>query len=134
MAGRRGDGAMRNIQFMKKALGDTPKAEMALGRDVRALERTLRAAVTALTGDAVVQRRSEPALPSLMERVSGQLGSTGPITATVKRDYEIAATAFETLLEQMRVLIEVDLKTIGDRLEAAGAPWTPDRGVPRWKK
>ena len=69
-----------------------------------------------------------------MDRVSGQLGSTGPITATVKRDYDIAAAGFETLLEQMRTLIEVDLRKIGDRLEAAGAPWTPGRGVPRWKK
>ena len=46
--------------------------------------------------------RSEPASPSLMERVSAQLDSTGPITATVKRDYEIAADGFETLLEEMR--------------------------------
>jgi hypothetical protein len=69
-----------------------------------------------------------------MDRVSGQLGSTGPITATVTRDYDIAAARFEALLEEMRTLIEVDLKKVGDRLEAAGAPWTPGRGVPRWKK
>ena len=48
-----------------------------------------------------------------MDRVSGQLGSTSPITATVKRDYEIAAAGFEKLLEEMRVLVDVDLKKAG---------------------
>jgi len=37
-------------------------------------------------------------------------------------------------LREMRVAIEQDLKKLGDELEAAGAPWTPGRGVPRWKK
>ena len=46
----------------------------------------------------------------------------------------MAAAGFETLLEEMRKLVDVDLKRIGERLEAAGAPWTPGRGMPRWKK
>jgi len=126
--------AMRSLTFMKKALADTPKADKALGDDLRALEAKLRRAMVTLTGDPTVRRRSEASLPSLMDRVSGQLGSTGPITATVTRDYEIAAAGFETLLEQMRTLVEIDLRKLGDRLEAAGAPWTPGRGMPRWKK
>jgi photosystem II stability/assembly factor-like uncharacterized protein len=126
--------ALRSIQFMKKALTDTPKADPKLGDDVRALEKKMRTALMTLTGDQTKARRSEVVLPSLMDRVSGQLGSTSPITATVQRDYEIAATGFEKLAEEMRVLVEVDLKAVGDRLEAAGAPWTPGRGVPRWKK
>jgi len=128
------DEAMRSIPFMKKALADTPKADPAIGRDLRAVETKLRAALAVLSGDPTVRRRSEASLPSLMDRVSGQLGSTGPITATVTRDYDIAAARFEALLEEMRMLVEVDLKKVGDRLEAAGAPWTPGRGVPRWKK
>jgi len=34
----------------------------------------------------------------------------------------------------MRVLIDLDVKKLGDELEAAGAPWTPGRRVPVWKK
>ena len=78
--------------------------------------------------------RSEPTEPSLMERVSAQLDATGPITATAKRGYEIAAEGFEKLIEDMRQTIEVDLKKLQGELEAAGAPWTPGRGVPVWKK
>ena len=78
--------------------------------------------------------RSEPTEPSLMDRVTAQLDATGPITATAKRGYEIAADGFEKLLAEMRQTIEVDLKKLQSDLEAAGAPWTPGRGVPVWKK
>ena len=78
--------------------------------------------------------RSEPTEPSLMERISAQLDATGPITATAKRGYDIAAEAFGKLVEDMRQTIDVDLKKLQGELEAAGAPWTPGRGVPVWKK
>jgi photosystem II stability/assembly factor-like uncharacterized protein len=126
--------ALRNVQFMKKALADTPKADAKTGDDLRAVEKRMRAALVTLLGDPVVRRRSEAAEPSLMDRISTQLGSTSPITGTVTRDYDIAAAGFEKVLEEMRVLVEVDLVGIGQRLEAAGAPWTPGRGLPRWKK
>jgi DNA-binding LacI/PurR family transcriptional regulator len=66
--------------------------------------------------------------------VSGQLASTSPITTTNKRNYEIAAEAFEKLLEDLRQIIEVEMKKLGVELEEAGVPWTPGRGVPKWKK
>ena len=69
-----------------------------------------------------------------MDRVSAQLGSTGPITDTVKRDYEIAADGFGAVLERLRGLIDRDLRRLGTAMEAAGAPWTPGRGLPVWKK
>jgi len=126
--------ALKNTQFMKKALADTPKADPKLGDSVRALETKIREAVRELLGDGVVLGRSEASPPSLMDRVNAQLDATAPITATAKRDYEIAAAGFEKLLEGMRVLIEQDLRKLGEALEAAGAPWTPDRGLPVWKK
>jgi hypothetical protein len=128
------DEAIHRIQFMKKALGDAPRADPKMGDEVRALEKKLRAAMTPLSGDSVVRRRSEASSPSLMDRVSAQLASTSPMTATATRDYEIAAAGFETLIENIRTLVDVEMKTLGDRLEAAGAPWTPGRGVPRWKR
>jgi len=81
-----------------------------------------------------VARRSEARLPSLMERVSTQTGSTGPVTKTALRDYEIAADGFGALLEKLHGLIDRDLRTLGTAMEAAGAPWTPGRGLPVWKK
>jgi hypothetical protein len=69
-----------------------------------------------------------------MNRVSAQLNTTASITETVKKNYDIAASEFEQFLEDLRKLIDVDLKKLGDEMEAAGAPWTPGRGVPKWKK
>ena len=126
--------AIRNIGFMKKALLDTPGADPTLGDQVRALEARLREKLRVLEGDGTVRRRSEAALPGLMDRVNAQLDATGPITGTAKRDYEIAAAGFETLLGELRVLVDQDLRKLGDALEAAGAPWTPGRGMPIWKK
>ena len=35
---------------------------------------------------------------------------------------------------RLRQAIDVDLKALQAELEAVGAPWTPGRGVPVWKK
>jgi hypothetical protein len=126
--------ALRHLQFIKKALLDTPGADPELGHQARELENRLRDIQIELYGDPIIWRRSEPISPSLIRRVSAQLSSTCPITETNKHNYEIAAEDFEKLLESLRQAVEQDLKKLEDKLEAAGAPWTPGRGVPKWKK
>jgi hypothetical protein len=133
-AGAAAEEASKSLKFMKKALMETPKADPKLAERIKALEKRLQEAMRTLYGDRTLQRRSEPSSPSLTDRVSAQLSTTCPITETVKRGYEIAADAFGKYLEELRALIEVDLKKLGDEMEAAGAPWTPGRGVPVWKK
>jgi hypothetical protein len=128
------DDALRGLGFVRKALLDTPGADPKLAEAARAIEKRLQDQMTALAGDRTRGARSEPTEPSLMERVTAQLDATGPVTATAKRGYEIAADGFEKLLAEMRRTIEVDLKALQADLEAAGAPWTPGRGVPVWKK
>lgn len=133
-AGAAAQEAAESIRYMKKALMETPQADPKLLEQAKELEKRLQDALRVLRGDRTVRRRSEAASPGLMQRVSAQLTSTCPITKTAKRDYEIAAGAFEKLLEEMRVLIDQDVKKLGDDLEAAGAPWTPGRRLPVWKK
>jgi hypothetical protein len=126
--------ALKSLSYMRKALVDTPRADPKLMEQARTIETGIRAAMRELVGDTTVARRSEARLPSLMERLSTQTGSTGPITKTVRRDYEIAADAFGGVLERLRALIDRDLRGLGAGMEAAGAPWTPGRGMPVWKK
>ena len=101
----------------------------------RGLEQRLGDIQTALNGDETVRRRNEPTPPSIVERVQGIVyghwASTSAPTETHKQNYAIAAAAFAPVLEQLRVLVEVDLKALADRLETIGAPWTPGR-VPKW--
>jgi len=126
--------ALKSIEFMKKALLDTPGAGKELREEVRAVEAGLRDALRELAGDRTVRRRSEAAPPSLLDRVNAQLAATCPVTETARRDYEIAAAGFGPLLDRMRTLIDKDLRELGRKLDAAGAPWTPGRPLPVWKK
>ncbi|MDH4271885.1 MAG: glycosyl hydrolase, partial [Candidatus Aminicenantes bacterium] len=133
-AGAAAEEAAESIRYMKKALLETPQADPKLLERAKELEGRLQESLRTLYGDRTVRRRSEASLPGLMQRVSAQLTTTCPITETTKRNYEIAASNFEKLLADMRVLIDRDIQKLGDDLEAAGAPWTPGRRLPVWKK
>jgi photosystem II stability/assembly factor-like uncharacterized protein/tetratricopeptide (TPR) repeat protein len=129
--------ALYHIEVIKKALPDTPRANPQWAEQARTLENQLKDLEIALSGDPTIRDRYEPRPPSLLERVSKeamQVDSTTGITATNQRNYEIAADAFEQLLGKLRQLIEVELKALEEKMEAAGAPWTPGRGLPKWKK
>ncbi|OGD19081.1 MAG: glycosyl hydrolase [Candidatus Aminicenantes bacterium RBG_16_63_16] len=133
-AGAAAEDGLKNLKYIRKALLDAPKADPKLAETARAIEKRIQDELAVLFGDRTRGMRSEPAEPSLMDRVSAQLDATAPITAMARRGYEIAADGFEKLIEEMRQTIEVDLKKLQADLEAAGAPWTPGRGVPVWKK
>lgn len=126
--------AISQIKFIKRALLDTPKADPHLAEEASTIERRLLDLRTDLYGDLTVRQRSEPRLPSILDRLNLQLTSTAAITSTHQRSYEMAASSFERLLPKLRQLIEVDLKGLQQKLEAADAPWTPGRGLPHWKR
>jgi hypothetical protein len=46
-------------------------------------------------------------------------------------NYDIAAGQFAPVLTELRNIAEVALPEVEDRLEEAGAPWTPGR-IPEW--
>jgi hypothetical protein len=53
-------------------------------------------------------------------------------TGTQRDSCRIAETQFARALSELRALIETDLRSIEERADAAGAPWTPGR-LPRWE-
>lgn len=77
-------------------------------------------------------------MPGIASRVNqivrGLWGTTSAPTTTHRRNYEVAAAAFEGVVKGLRQLVETDLTALEAELEAAGAPWTPGRGVPDWKR
>jgi hypothetical protein len=126
--------AQSRIDHVTKALLDTPAADAALLDETRALELRLKELMVVLEGDRTVAARSEPTAPSLTGRVNritrGWSSSSAP-TGTQRESYAVAVEQFIELLPQLRQLVEVDLVALEDKLEAAGAPWTPGR-MPRW--
>ncbi|HXV60893.1 MAG TPA: hypothetical protein VEK15_09370, partial [Vicinamibacteria bacterium] len=85
-------------------------------------------------GDRVRQRLSEPAKPSIRERVrrivSGHWSSRYGPTETHRESLRIASTEWAETSARLRALLEVDLVEIERAMEAAGAPWTPGRRIP----
>ena len=57
---------------------------------------------------------------------------TSAPTQSQRESYEHAGAEFTEVLAQLRKLILEDLVSLEEKLEAAGAPWTPGR-IPTWK-
>src|SRR5262249_46843857 len=123
------------LTTLRKALVDTPGADPRLSDEARALQARLKDLQVLLTGDESLSRRNEPTPPSIADRgnqiVGGHWTPTSEPTQTHRKEYQVASEAFADALGKLRALVEVDLKGLEDRAEAAGAPWTPGR-VPRW--
>jgi hypothetical protein len=136
-AGQAVSETQRRFDYIEKALQNTPEADPALIAEVRTLETRLKDLQIKLSGDRLIQRYNEPASPAIIDRVQdivgGHWASTSVATQTFQDGYQIAAEEFSTVLENLRVLIEVDLAKLEAKLEQIGAPWTPGR-VPRWSR
>ncbi|MGH7540209.1 MAG: WD40/YVTN/BNR-like repeat-containing protein [Gemmatimonadota bacterium] len=130
------EAAAERLELIKRAVEETPAADRALRDEARRLELRLTDLREALNGDPTRARRAEPAMPGIIDRVNqvvfGHWRVTHGPTATHRRQYEIAAEQFTEVHDDLRQLIETDLPALEERLEAAGAPWTPGRGVPSW--
>ncbi|MEM8960231.1 MAG: hypothetical protein AAGD38_02020, partial [Acidobacteriota bacterium] len=127
------DGAAR-LDAMKAALDATPGPHRAaLDQDLRDLEYQLSELRRKLAGDSTIRSRNEPVPPAILQRAqragNGVWGSTASPTATHQRQLEIARDDFQSLRGEIKTWLDA-LEQAGEELEAAGAPWTPGRGVP----
>jgi hypothetical protein len=135
-AARAAEEAQGRFDLIQKALDDTPGADPSLATDARALEERLKDLVVELEGDSTIASRNEPTPPAIVDRVQrvvrGSWTSSSAPTATQRDSYAAAAQAFAEVLPRLQTLLEQDLAGLEERMEAAGAPWTPGR-VPRWQ-
>lgn len=129
--------AQSRLAHLRKALVDTPAADPRLLSDIELAQKSVTAILISLRGDPTMGRRNEPEPPNILGRIENIAGDqwyvTTPPTQTQQDGYAFAAEAFETQLTALRKLMESELKSIEDRLEKAGAPWTPGR-IPTWTK
>jgi photosystem II stability/assembly factor-like uncharacterized protein len=124
------------LAAIKRAIVETPSLPHNLYEDAMSLDKRTNDILRALNGDAAARQRNMNTPPSINDRVGYVVGaqrmSTSHPTQTQQNQYTAAAQDFETVLSQLRQLIEVDLSRLEKQLEAAGAPWTPGR-IPEWK-
>jgi hypothetical protein len=127
--------AQERIDHLRQAILDTPTLEITTLERLDQIEQRLKDLQVRLSGDPVKRERNEPTPPSITQRVqrivASQWNSTAAPTGTNRDAYRIAGAAFESVLSDLRRLIESDLDRLEHELEEAGTPWTPGR-VPRW--
>ncbi|HET8773149.1 MAG TPA: glycosyl hydrolase [Thermoanaerobaculia bacterium] len=125
--------ALTRVQYIRKALDEIEGGDAQLSARVNAVDTALRDMAEVLGGDSIRQQRSEPAPPSLLDRVNNSVAgllTTQPPTQTYRDSLTLAEQQFAPLAERMRQTIEVELGAIEKQLNALGAPWTPGR-LPR---
>jgi photosystem II stability/assembly factor-like uncharacterized protein len=135
-AARAATDAAERLELIKHAVQVTPGVDPGLRAEVRAMELELTDLRELLNGDRTRTRRSEPGMPGIVGRVQtvvgGQWSNTSTPTGTQRDQLELASDLFGAMVEDLRQLVDVDLPELEERLEEAGVPWTPGRGVPRW--
>ncbi|MDX2474644.1 MAG: glycosyl hydrolase [Candidatus Krumholzibacteria bacterium] len=128
--------AQSRLNHIRQAINDTPTLDRSLLDEVDGLETQLKDMLITLQGDGAISDRSEPTTPSITGRAGMIMWTsrdiTSPPTATMRKNMEIAAGQFGPLLQELTALVVTDLKSLEDRLEAAGAPHTPGR-IPVWQ-
>ena len=127
--------ATNRVKLILKVLKTHPRLDAALEADARDLEKRLEKIQRIMHGDALIRRHQEPTPPSLMDRVRRALSENWNCapTRTQREAYAVAAQGFEKVLAEVKILVQTDLKGLEDKLDRAGAPWTPGR-MPNWKR
>ncbi len=128
----------KDLKYVQHAVEVTPGIDPALGVQVRQLQQRLQDLLERFSGDPTKPRRNEPGMPGILDRlqtiVYGSWSTSQAPTATQRKSYDIVADQFSALLGDLTKLVEKDVPALGRKLDAAGVPWTPGRGIPRWQR
>lgn len=121
------------LRHMRATLVQTPRADPALFGRIDSLNAALGALNQRLYGDPARQQLDQSDVPSISGRVGGAEGQWDTrqrLTATQRRDLEIATTELAALSRDLRALVDGAFARLEAALEAAGAPATQGRRPP----
>jgi len=129
--------ANTTVKYLREAIFSVAKPNQDFVADVRSLESKLKKLSDRLSGDGVKGRLDIDEPPSISQRLNSAIGdgngTTSDPTTTMKEQLQIAGEEFEKALADLRAIVDKDVKTLEQKLEAAGAPYTPGR-MPELKK
>lgn len=129
--------ANNRVKHLKEAVFSVARPQQDFVNEVRVLEEKLKTLSDKMNGDGVANRLDIDKPPSISSRLFSAIndgyGSTSDPTTTMKNQLQIAGEEFETALAELKTVVNSDLKALEQKLEAAGAPYTPGR-QPDWKK
>ncbi|MEM1201696.1 MAG: glycosyl hydrolase [Acidobacteriota bacterium] len=109
-------------------------ADLALKGEVVALVERLHGLQQRLEGDTLQIELGEPTPPSITDRLGvvgmGNMMSTYGPTPHHRENLDIAERQFAEVRTELEALVGTDLPALEAKLDAAGVPWTPGRGIP----
>lgn len=119
------------MRHIEKAILLTEADQKALFEAYVALKTTLNTIQTDLNGDRTAGTLDIDTVPTVASRVGllnyEQFNTTSTPTGTHQRVYEIALEEFTPIKNQLDALINGAFEDLQDKLDAAGAPYTPYR-------
>ena len=130
-------GALERVGAIRETLMRSTASDPSLGEEVRSLEQRLNDFSLKLNGERSRGMMGDPGPVSIDARINiasrgSRLSTYGP-TPTHRRSVEIAEREFDALRPEIDRLIDVDLPALERKLDEAGVPWTPGRGIPSRK-
>lgn len=125
--------AEKQLKAAREALLRSKVGDSTLDDEVRSLEDRLAGLKLTLLGSTTRELMGDPGPVSIKRRVDvatmgNRYSMYGP-TPTHRRSVEIAEEEFAGLRSDLERLLEIDLRGLERRLESAGVPWTPGRGM-----
>ncbi len=128
--------ANNRVKYLREAIFKVSKPQQDFVSDLKAIEAKLKEVSLQFYGDGTAGRLDIDTAPSLMNRLFSAVydgyGSTADPTSTMKDQLQMAGDEFEGALSALKA-VHGDIKMLEQKLEAAGAPYTPGR-MPEWKK
>lgn len=129
--------ATNRLKYLRQAVFSVAQPNAEFISLAKSLGEKLQKVSEKLNGDPVANRLDIDKPPSIATRLYTAVydgnSSTSEPTSTMKEQLQIASEEFDGALKELKGIIEVDLKALEDKLEAAGAPYTPGR-FPELKK
>ncbi len=119
------------LKHIRQALLAAEEPLPELYGELRRLEQELKDMRKKIWGDPVAQRLDQPTPYAPADRL-GWLGfemwnSTSTPTHTYRETLRIVEKEFRPQYERLKEIVETDLRQLEEKLEAAGAPYTPGR-------
>jgi hypothetical protein len=116
---------------MKEAVFSIATPHDQLTKDLKALEIRLGIIQQKLNGDRIANQLDIDTPPSITSRLNNVIysgyGTTSDPTTTMKEQLALAKEEYTSVLNDLRNIIQNDIKKLEDKLEESGAPYTPGR-------
>ena len=129
-ASRATSDALTRVDYMRHAVDQMQNVDPKLVAQINAADAALLDIRDEIRGDPILREHNMPAPPSLLGRVGAAvevLGTTSAPTTTSREALDLATAEASKMLDRLRKIVNTDLVSIDQQLNAAGAPWTPGR-------